>query len=116
MRLFLVGPPGVGKTAVGRELARILGAAFLDTDEAIERSAGKTCSRVIVEDGMERFRDLETEVIEHLRPTPAWEVVSTGGGATIRPANRERMRSLGLLVGLRGTVGVVARGIERTME
>lgn len=116
MRIFLVGPPGIGKTAVGRELARVLGAAFLDADDAIERRARKPCARVIVEDGIERFRDLESSVIERLRPTPSWEVVATGGGAPIRPANRERMRRLGLIVGLRGTVATVARGLERTME
>jgi len=116
VRLFLIGPPGVGKTVVGRELARILGASFLDTDDAIERAARKPCARVIVEEGIDRFRDLESGLLTRLRPTPAWEVVATGGGAAIRPANRELMRRLGLLVGLRGTVTTIARGIERTMS
>lgn len=115
MRLFLVGPPGIGKTAVGRELARVLGASFLDTDDAIERATGRPNARTIIEDGIERFRELETHALGRLRPTPAWEVVATGGGAPIRPANRERMRALGLIVGLRGTVATVARGLERTM-
>ena len=116
MRLFLVGPPGVGKTVVGRELARVLGAAFLDVDEAVERITRKPNARTIIDDGMERFRDLESEVIGRLRPTPAWEVVATGGGSPIRPDNRARMRSLGLIVGLRGSIDHVARGIERTMD
>ena len=115
MRLFLVGPPGVGKSVVGQELARILGAAFLDMDLAIERITRKPNARTIIEDGMERFRELESRVLERLRPTPAWEVVATGGGTPIRAANRERMRTLGLIVGLRGSVATVARGIERTM-
>ncbi len=115
MRLFLVGPPGIGKTVVGIELARILGASFVDTDDAIERAARKPCTRVILEDGMPRFRELESAVLARLRPTPAWEVVATGGGAPIRPENRARMRSLGLIVGLRGSVATVARGLERTM-
>ncbi len=116
MRLFLIGPPGVGKTVVGAELARVLGASFLDTDDEIERAARKPCTRVIIEDGMERFRELESGVLVRLRPTPAWQVVATGGGASIRPENRRRMRELGLIIGLRGTVATIARGIERTMS
>lgn len=110
-----MGPPGIGKTVVGRELARVLGASFVDTDERIERAAGKTCTRVIVEDGIDRFRDLERGVLARLRPTPAWEVVATGGGAPIRPDNRAAMRRLGLIVGLRGDLATVTRGLERTM-
>lgn len=111
----MVGPPGVGKTVVGKELARMLGSSFVDTDDAIERRARKPCTRVILEDGMERFRALESDVLERLRPTPSWEVVATGGGAPIRPENRARMRTLGLILGLRGTVATVTRGLERTM-
>lgn len=115
MRLFLVGPPGVGKSVVGRELARMLGAAFLDMDDAIERATERPNARTIIERGIEAFRDEESRLVEGLRPTPAWEVVATGGGASIRPGNRERMRRLGLVVGLRGSVATVARGLERTM-
>jgi shikimate kinase/3-dehydroquinate synthase len=110
-----VGPPGIGKTVVGRELARILGASFLDTDEQVERITRTPNARTIIDRGIERFRDLESQIINGLAPTPAWQVVATGGGAPIRPANRERMRALGVIVGLRGSLATVARGIERTM-
>lgn len=111
-----MGPPGVGKSVIARELARVLGAAFLDTDTAIERITRRPNARVILEDGIERFRDHEARVLERLRPTPSWEVVATGGGMTIRPENRDRMRRLGLIVGLRGSIATVARGLERTMD
>lgn len=116
MRLFLVGPPGVGKSVVGHELARVLGAAFLDADDAVERITRKPNAATIVDEGIERFRDHESRVLERLRPTPSWQVVATGGGMTIRPANRERMRRLGLIVGLRGSIATVTRGLERTMD
>ncbi len=115
MRLFLAGPPGIGKTTVGRELARILGAAFVDMDDRIERRTKRPNARVIVEEGIERFRELEGELLARLSPTPAWEVVATGGGSVIRPANRTRMRSLGVIVGLRGSLATVTKGLELTM-
>lgn len=115
MRLFLVGPPGIGKSVVGRELARILGASFLDMDERIEHLTRKPNARVIIDEGIERFRELESELLGRLGPTPAWEVVATGGGAPIRPENREQMRRLGVIVGLRGSLATLARGLERTM-
>jgi shikimate kinase/3-dehydroquinate synthase len=116
VRLFLVGPPGVGKSVVGRDLARVLGAAFFDVDDAVEKVTRKPNARTIIDEGIERFRDHESTVIARLRPTPAWEVVATGGGSPVRAENRENMRRLGLIVGLRGSVGHVARGIERTMD
>jgi len=113
--LFLVGPPGIGKSTVAPILARRLGAGVLDMDRAIERRTHKSNKDTIEQDGMERFRDLESRVIESLRPTPAWIVVDTGGGAPIREENRRRMRELGLIIGLRGSVERVTAGIAATM-
>jgi 3-dehydroquinate synthase len=115
MHLFLVGPPGIGKSTLAPVLARHFGAAVVDLDREIERRARKSCKAVIEQDGWERFRDLEAGVLARLRPTPAWIVVDTGGGAPIRDANRARMRELGLVVGLRGSLDRVAAGIAATM-
>lgn len=115
MHLFLVGPPGVGKSTVAPLLAEALGARTVDLDDEIERKAGKPCTKVIIEDGMPRFRALESEVLAALQPTPALIVVSTGGGAVVLEPNRRRMSELGLRVGLSGTVATVARGLAATM-
>ncbi|HKY51088.1 MAG TPA: 3-dehydroquinate synthase, partial [Candidatus Limnocylindria bacterium] len=115
MYLFLVGPPGIGKSTVAPILARRLGAAVVDMDRAIERRTHKTNKDTIEQDGMERFRDLESRVLASLRPTPAWIVVDTGGGAPIREENRARMRELGLIIGLRGSLRRVTAGIAATM-
>jgi len=115
MHLFLVGPPGIGKSTVAPLLAQALGGRAVDLDDEIERRAGKPCSAVISEDGMPRFRALETETLAALRPTPAIVIVSTGGGAVLLDANRRRMGELGLRVGLAGTVATVARGLAATM-
>ncbi len=115
MHLFLVGPPGVGKSSVAPLLARQLGASVLEMDREVERRSGKSNKATIEDDGMDRFRDLETLILERLRPTPAWVIVDTGGGAPVRDANRERMRQLGLIVGLRASLERLTAGIAATM-
>ncbi len=115
MHLFLTGPPGIGKSSVAPLLAEALGGRAIDLDDEIERVAGKPCTKVITEDGMPRFRALESEALAALGPTPALIVVSTGGGAVLLESNRRRMSELGLRVGLTGTVATVARGIAATM-
>ena len=114
MHLFLTGPPGIGKSTVAPLLAEILGGMSLDLDAEVARRAGKPCDRIIREDRMPRFRALESEALARLVPTHALVVVATGGGAPIDEANRQRMRMLGICVGLTGSVATVARGIAAT--
>jgi shikimate kinase len=115
MHLFLVGPPGIGKSTIAPLLANRLGASVVETDRSIARRARKSNKDVIEQDGMESFRDLESRVIASLRPTPAWIVVDTGGGAPTREDNRKRMRELGLIIGLRGSLERITAGIAATM-
>ena len=80
----VVGPPGAGKTTVGRALATRLGVAFHDVDAAIEAAQGRSISDIFVDDGEAVFRDLErAEVARALAEEPG--VVSLGGGAVMDP-------------------------------
>jgi len=115
MHIFLVGPPGIGKSSVAPALAHHFGASVIELDREIERRAGKSNKDVIEQDGMDRFRDVESSVLLRLAPTPSWVVVDTGGGAPIRAENRALMRRLGLIVGLRGSLDRVTSGIAATM-
>jgi shikimate kinase len=86
LNLYLVGMMGAGKSAVGRPLARALGYRFLDADDALEQSAGRSIPRIFAEDGEEGFRNLETAVLNEVAQ---WHslVVATGGGVVTRPVN-----------------------------
>jgi shikimate kinase len=102
LRLVLVGLPGSGKSTVGRQLARRLGLGFADTDHAIEQRIGCSIREFFEREGEPAFRDIEEEVIRDLAQAgPA--VLATGGGAVLRPANREALRSGGHVIYLRST-------------
>ncbi|WBU54186.1 shikimate kinase [Paracoccus sp. SCSIO 75233] len=89
--IALVGMMGVGKTAVGQEIARQLGVPFHDSDAEIERAAAMTIPEIFDRDGEAFFRRRESEVLARIL-SGARGVVSTGGGAWIQPQNRTLLR------------------------
>lgn len=87
--VFLVGMMGSGKTTVGRKLAEVLDYTFFDCDTLIEQSVGGiTVAEIFKLRGEDFFRDKETEVLQRLSSMQRL-VVSTGGGAVVRPINWE---------------------------
>ncbi len=87
----LVGLPGSGKSTIGRQLARRFGRPFIDTDQVIEQRVGLSIREFFEREGEESFRDLEQSVIDELTLGEPC-VLSTGGGAVLRPANREHLK------------------------
>ena len=90
--LALVGLPGSGKSTVGRQLARRLNLSFIDSDHAIEERLGCSIREFFEVEGEERFRDIETQVIQKLLQEK-YGVISTGGGSVLRPLNRQELHS-----------------------
>ena len=83
--IVLIGPPGSGKTTVGRALAMLLGVELCDTDQAIEVQQGRSISDIFLDEGESRFRELEqAEVASALASHTG--VLSLGGGAVMDPA------------------------------
>lgn len=83
-RVVLTGPPGSGKTTVGRALAALLGVELRDTDQAIEVQQGQSISDIFLDEGEARFRELErVEVASSLASHTG--VLSLGGGAVMDP-------------------------------
>lgn len=95
--IILTGFMGVGKTSAGRLVAERLGWPFVDLDDRIAAAASKPIPAIFAEDGEPAFRDLETEACKQVGAAFG-QVVATGGGAVLRPANREALLSAGMLI------------------
>ena len=86
--VVLVGPMGVGKTTVGKKLAKRLELPFIDTDAVITKNHGDI-SAIFADHGEPAFREIESDVLVSLLNEPA--VISTGGGAVLHEKSREAL-------------------------
>ena len=83
----LVGPPGAGKSTIGRRLAQALNLELLDTDVAIERDTGRTIANIFSRDGEPAFRQIEERVVAEALASHHG-IVSLGGGAVLSASTR----------------------------
>ncbi len=95
--LILTGMPGVGKTTIGKILAKRLGRDFVDCDDVIVEKAGCDIPTIFATRGEKAFRDLETEVIRELSATGG-RVIAPGGGAVLRAENVASLRANGRII------------------
>lgn len=86
-KVVLVGPPGAGKTTIGRRLGRALSLPLVDSDQLIEQESGRPCGSVFAELGETAFRELEARHVADALRTGG--VVSLGGGAVLTESTRE---------------------------
>lgn len=99
----LIGMMGAGKTAVGGALARMLGVAFIDSDDEIVKAANLSIPEIFARDGEAFFRRKETQVLTRLLEGPAC-ILSTGGGAFMSQENRGLIAAKGVSVWLKADV------------
>jgi len=108
--IFLIGPMGSGKTAVGRHLARLFRFAFHDSDADIEAKTGVDIAFIFEKEGESGFRTREKESIDRLTRLESI-VLATGGGAVIESDNRRALAERGVVVYLSTSID---QQIERT--
>jgi len=110
--IFLIGPMGSGKTAVGRHLARMMRLPFYDSDEEIVRRTGVDIPYIFEKEGEAGFRMRESEVLDRLTQLEGI-VLATGGGAILRPENRRWLSGRGRVVYLKTSVQQQMRRTRR---
>ena len=103
--------PGSGKSTVGRQLARQLGLQFVDCDSVIEQQIGMPIRDWFAAHGEDAFRDVEQDVIDELTQRDG-VVLATGGGAVLRPANRQRLHERGRVIYLRSSPEALFRRLR----
>lgn len=116
--LFLIGPMGAGKSAVGRQLARLLHLDFVDSDDEIESRTGVDIPFIFEKEGEEGFRKREVRVIDELTERDG-VVLATGGGVVMDAGSRSKLGGRGYVVYLHTSVDQqlerTQRGRERPM-
>jgi shikimate kinase len=111
--IYLVGPMGSGKTAVGRQVARLLDMPFVDSDHEIEQRTGADIPLVFEREGEAGFRRRERDAIADLTRRTGI-VLATGGGAVLDPETRQRLAETGWVVYLETSVAQQAERAGRT--
>ena len=110
--IVLVGLMGVGKTTVGRRLAKRLGRGFVDADEEIERAAGLSVEEIFSRFGEDYFRDGERRVIARLLEN-AGQVIATGGGAFMNEETRALILEKAISIWLDADLKTLVKRVSR---
>ena len=111
----LIGFMGCGKSSVGRRLSGLTGHRFVDTDELVVQSEGRTISEIFSQSGEDYFRDVEQRSLEELVGV-CGIILSTGGGLVLRPANRETLKKIGIVAWLDASPAVLFERATRSAK
>ena len=110
--MVLVGLMGVGKSTVGRRLARRLGLPFVDSDSAIQDAAGYSPAEIFERFGEQDFRDGERRLVARLVDGEV-RVIATGGGVYVDPGTREMLNQRAITIWLDAPVEILADRTSR---
>lgn len=110
--IFLIGLMGAGKTTIGRQVAKELSLEFFDSDHEIENRTGVTVTHIFDIEGEAGFRKRETAMLDELTEKKGI-VLATGGGAILKPENRQFLMSRGTTIYLYANIETL---LERTAK
>lgn len=108
--LILIGMPGAGKSTVGVVLAKTIGRSFIDTDLLIQESNGKLLQDIVDELGIDKFKALESLVIESLNVKDT--VIATGGSVVYSDKGMARLKTLGDVVYLKLSYDEIEKRVQ----
>ncbi len=108
-KILLIGYRATGKTAVGRELSRMLGRPFRDLDHLIEKQAGKNISQIVEEQGWDTFRHIERKLLEEMAQSPKKFVLACGGGVVLHEKQMEHFAKSATIVWLKAPLEVMLK-------
>jgi len=115
--IVLIGMMGVGKSTVGRRVARELSRPFVDSDDEVVARTGRAVAEIFTTDGEAAFRAIEADVMADLLASPAPSVIAAAGGSVLNSSTRARLRESGTVVWMRAPVDVLvgrtSRGTHR---
>lgn len=109
--VVLIGAMGSGKSAVGWQLAHLIGFGFVDVDRAIEKRERRTIAQIFAEKGEAHFREREAKTIAGLTAIRS-HVISVGGGSLVNDANWALISTLGAMVWLNSPADEIARRLS----
>lgn len=112
--VVLIGMPGVGKTTIGKHLARALGRSFVDTDRVIEQREGRPLREILADKGIAGFRRLEEDCVAALNCRES--VIATGGSVVYGERAMRSLRAQGIVVHLDLPVEILERRVGDFVE
>ena len=110
MKVSVSGPPGVGKSTLGKYLAENHGLNSQDLDQLVESHAGRTIEEIFQHDGEQVFRKFEADTLENLDAST--DVLTLGGGALTTTITRRAARKRGLVMGLEAPFETIQKRLE----
>ena len=113
--IVLTGFMGTGKTAVGKELARLLDIPLIDIDTEIEQAERMTINDIFKQRGESGFREIETAMIKKISQREN-SIISTGGGAVLKDENMETLRKSGIILCLMASPGTILQRVGNNNE
>lgn len=115
MNIVLIGFRGTGKSCTGKTIACYMKRKFIDADDYLEQKVGKTIKEIFSEGGEERFRQIESKIIEELSLLDN-VVIAMGGGAVLKDENVKNMKRNGFVVLLEADIETIHKRLSGDTE